>query len=154
MLLAYWRILFPEDHWETIKAESAKNGLDPYLWHRRSRQESEFNPSAISHANAYGLMQLILSVGKQMAREEAINGRLKRGMFDPVIAEHSLGVSLSAPDFDKFGRVPEYALELPHNAGDNRVADRQVSGPYNGVDEFAGGARFRLRRREGLRAGD
>ena len=29
--LAYWRILFPEPWWDTIKAESAKNNLDPYL---------------------------------------------------------------------------------------------------------------------------
>jgi soluble lytic murein transglycosylase len=46
-------------YWDTIKAESAKNGLDPYFVASLIRQESEFNPSAISHANAYGLMQLL-----------------------------------------------------------------------------------------------
>ena len=36
------------------------------------RQESEFNPGAISFANAWGLMQLLPSVGRAMAREEGI----------------------------------------------------------------------------------
>jgi soluble lytic murein transglycosylase len=70
--LVYWRILFPEPWWDTIKAESAKNNLDPYLVASLIRQESEFDPSAISYANAYGLMQLLPSVGKKMAREEGI----------------------------------------------------------------------------------
>ena len=68
--LVYWRILFPEPWWDTIQAESAKNNLDPYLVASLIRQESEFNPSVISYANAYGLMQLLPSVGKAMAREE------------------------------------------------------------------------------------
>ncbi len=70
--LVYWRILFPEPWWETIKAESAKNNLDPYLVASLIRQESEFNPAAISKANACGLMQLLPSVGRAMAREEGI----------------------------------------------------------------------------------
>ena len=132
--LTYWRILFPEDHWETIKAESAKNGLDPYLVASLIRQESEFNPSAISHANAYGLMQLLPSVGKQMAREEGLGSIETRQLLDPVL-NIRLGTRYLRQTLDKFGRVPEYALAA-YNAGDNRVADWQAGGPYNGVDEF------------------
>ncbi len=132
--LAYWRILFPEDHWETIKAESAKNGLDPYLVASLIRQESEFNPSAISHANAYGLMQLLPSVGKQLAREEGLGSIETRQLLDPVL-NIRLGTRYLRQTLDKFGRVPEYALAA-YNAGDNRVADWQAGGPYNGVDEF------------------
>lgn len=132
--LAYWRILFPEDHWETIKAESAKNGLDPYLVASLIRQESEFNPSAISHANAYGLMQLLPSVGKQLAREEGLGSIETRQLLDPVL-NIRLGTRYLRQTLDKFGRVPEYALAA-YNAGDNRVADWQAAGPYNGVDEF------------------
>ena len=61
--LAYWRILFPEPWWETIKEESAKNGLDPFLVASLIRQESEFNASVISYANAWGLMQIEPNVG-------------------------------------------------------------------------------------------
>ena len=132
--LAYWRILFPEDHWETIKAESAKNGLDPYLVASLIRQESEFNPSAISHANAYGLMQLLPSVGRQMAHEEGIGSIETRQLLDPVL-NIRLGTRYLRETMEKFGRVPEYALAA-YNAGDNRVADWQAAGPYHGVDEF------------------
>src|SRR5579859_1370094 len=132
--LAYWRILFPEVYWDTIKAESAKNGLDPYLVASLIRQESEFNPSAISKANAYGLMQLLPSVGKQMAREEGIGSIEPRQLLDPVL-NIRLGTRYLRETMEKFGRVPEYALAA-YNAGDNRVVDWQAAGPYQGIDEF------------------
>ncbi len=132
--LAYWRILFPEAYWDTIKAESAKNGLDPYLVASLIRQESEFNPSAISKANAYGLMQLLPSVGKQMAREEGLGNIEPRQLLDPLL-NIRLGVRYLRETMEKFGRVPEYALAA-YNAGDNRVTDWQANGPYQGIDEF------------------
>ena len=132
--LAYWRILFPEPYWDTIQAESAKNGLDPYLVASLIRQESEFNPSAISHANAYGLMQLLPSVGKQMAREEGIGSIDTRQLLDPIM-NIKLGTRYLRQTMEKYGRVPEYALAA-YNAGENRVEDWQASGPYHGVDEF------------------
>jgi soluble lytic murein transglycosylase len=132
--LAYWRILFPEPYWDTITAESAKNGLDPYLVASLIRQESEFNPSAISHANAYGLMQLLPSVGKQMAREEGIGSIETRQLLDPIL-NIRLGTRYLRETMERFGRVPEYALAA-YNAGENRVTDWQASGPYHGIDEF------------------
>ena len=132
--LSYWRILFPEDHWATIKAESAKNGLDPYFVASLIRQESEFNPGAISHANAYGLMQLLPSVGKQIAREEGLGSIDTRQLLDPDL-NIKLGTRYLREIMDRCGHVPEYALAA-YNAGENRLTDWQASGPYNGVDEF------------------
>ena len=132
--LAYWRILFPEPWWETIKAESAKNNLDPYLVASLIRQESEFNPSAISHANAYGLMQLLPSVGKQMAKEEGMSHFQTFQLLDPA-TNIRLGTRYLRKTLDRFGGVPEYGLAA-YNAGDERVADWQAAGPYSGIDEF------------------
>jgi soluble lytic murein transglycosylase len=132
--LAYWRILFPEQWWDTIKADSAKNNLDPYLVASLIRQESEFNPSAISHANAYGLMQLLPSVGKAMAREEGISHFETFQLLDPA-TNIRLGTRYLRKTLDKFGGVTEYALAA-YNAGDERVADWQSAGPYQGIDEF------------------
>jgi soluble lytic murein transglycosylase len=132
--IAYWRILFPEMYWDTIRAESEKNHLDPYLVASLIRQESEFNPSAISHANAYGLMQLLPSVGRQMAREEGLGSIEPRQLLDPVL-NIRLGTRYLRQTIDKFGGVSEYALAA-YNAGDNRVTDWQAAGPYHGIDEF------------------
>jgi len=132
--LAYWRILFPEPWWETIKAEAAKNNLDPYLVASLIRQESEFNPSAISPANAYGLMQLLPPVGKTLAREEGLSGFSTFQLLDPP-TNIRLGTRYLHQGMNRFGGVTEYALAA-YNAGDSRVVDWQAAGPYQGMDEF------------------
>ncbi|MGE5322747.1 MAG: tetratricopeptide repeat protein, partial [Actinomycetota bacterium] len=64
-----WEGLFPRAYWDELEKDSARNHLDPYLVASLIRQESEFNPEAISPANAMGLMQLLPHVGRGMARE-------------------------------------------------------------------------------------
>ena len=82
--LVYWRILFPEPWWNTIQTESAKNNLDPYLVASLIRQESEFDPSAISYANAWGLMQIRPTPeGVKMAREEGVAHFKAYQLLDP-----------------------------------------------------------------------
>jgi soluble lytic murein transglycosylase len=132
--LAYWRILFPEPWWETIQSESAKNNLDPYLVASLIRQESEFNPSAISRANAYGLMQLLPSVGRTLAREEGMSHFESFQLLDPE-TNIRLGARYLHQTLDRFGGVTEYALAA-YNAGGERVEDWEAGGPYQGIDEF------------------
>jgi soluble lytic murein transglycosylase len=132
--LAYWRILFPEAWWDTIEAESARNHLDPYLVASLIRQESEFDASAISYANACGLMQLLPSVGRTMAREEGMTHFQTFQLLDPA-TNIRLGTRYLRQMLDRFGSVQEYALAA-YNAGDSRVVDWQAAGPYSGIDEF------------------
>lgn len=132
--LAYWQILYPEPWWDTIKAASADNNLDPYLVASLIRQESEFKPNAISPANAYGLMQLLPSVGKDMAREEGISHFQTFQLLDPA-TNIRLGTRCLRKTLDRFGGKPEYALAA-YNAGGERVVDWQARGPYSGMDEF------------------
>jgi soluble lytic murein transglycosylase len=132
--LVYWRILFPEPWWSTIQAEAAKNNLDPYLVVSLIRQESEFDESVISYANAYGLMQLLPSVGRSMAREEGIAHFQTFQLLDPNM-NIRLGTRYLREMLDRFGGVQEYALAA-YNAGDYRVAEWQAAGPYSGIDEF------------------
>ncbi len=132
--MAYWRILFPQPYWETIKAESAKNHLDPYLVASLIRQESEFNPSVVSYANAWGLMQLLPKVGRQLARQEGLKHFSTYQLLNPEM-NIRLGTRYLRQMLDRFDGVPEYALAA-YNAGDNRVADWQAAGPYSGMDEF------------------
>lgn len=132
--LPYWRILFPEPWWETIQAESAKNNLDPYFVASLIRQESEFNPSAISPANAYGLMQLLPSVGKSMAHAEGMKNFQTFQLLDPA-TNIRLGTRYLRQTLSKFGGVKEYALAA-YNAGDERVTDWRSGEGDQGIDEF------------------
>ena len=132
--LAYWRILYPEPWWATIKEESEKKNLDPYFVASLIRQESEFNPGAISHANAYGLMQLLPSVGREMAREEGLGHFEVNQLLDPVV-NIKLGTRYLSKLINHFDGVAEYTLAA-YNAGAERVADWRANGPYHGIDEF------------------
>jgi soluble lytic murein transglycosylase len=133
--LAYWRILFPQDYWATIKADSERNGLNPYMVASLIRQESEFNPRAISPANAYGLMQLLPSVGRQMAKQEGLGSHLEaEALLDPTI-NIRLGTAYLKQTLNKFGGHQEYAFAA-YNAGDSRVTDWQAASSFTGLDEF------------------
>jgi soluble lytic murein transglycosylase len=132
--LTYWRILFPQPYWQQIKESAAANGVDPYMVAALIRQESEFNPNAISPKNAYGLMQLLPSVGKQMARQEGMGRFETNELVDPA-TNIRLGTRYLKQTLDKFGDKPEYAFAA-YNAGDGRVLDWQAIGHYRDMDEF------------------
>ncbi len=133
MPLAYWRVLFPEAYWPQIKASAAANGLDPYMVASLIRQESEFNPQAISRANAYGLMQLLPSVGKSMAKQEGMKHFETSQLLDPNV-NIQLGCRYLRQTMDKFGQ-PEYVFAA-YNAGDSRVVDWRSAAGEQGIDEF------------------
>ena len=63
----FWRLAFPIPYRQSIEAQSHAQNLDPFLISALIRQESEFNVSVISYANAYGLMQILPSTGRELA---------------------------------------------------------------------------------------
>jgi len=130
----YWEFLFPTPYWTDLRREAEENGLDPYLVASLIRQESEFNPVAISPANAYGLMQLLPSVGRSMARETKLRGFRTDRLLEPTV-NLQLGTRYFKEIMDGYGGKMEYALAA-YNAGTNRVADWQQNGPYRDMDEF------------------
>ena len=132
--MTYWKILFPQQYWSAIEQDSAKNGLDPYMVASLIRQESEFNPGAISSANAWGLMQLLPSVGRSMAREEGIRHFNDMELLNPE-TNIRLGTRYLKQTLDKFDGQAPYAFAA-YNAGDSRVTDWQSIGKYHGMDEF------------------
>ena len=132
--MGYWKILFPQQYWSSIEQGAAKNGLDPYMVASLIRQESEFNPAAISGANAWGLMQLLPSVGRSMAREEGIRHFNESELLNPD-TNIRLGTRYLKQTLDKFDGQAAYAFAA-YNAGDSRVTDWQSIGKYHGMDEF------------------
>jgi soluble lytic murein transglycosylase len=130
---SYWEALFPKPYWIDLKRFSSSNALDPYLVAALIRQESEFNPSAVSHANAVGLMQLLPKVGRSVARQEKLKHFSNTQLFMPGV-NLQLGTRYFRGMVDKFGAF-EYALAA-YNAGADRVQDWLGQGKYRDPQEF------------------
>ncbi len=130
----YWKILFPQPYWSDLATNSQKNGLDPYLVASLIRQESEFNAGVVSHANAWGLMQLLPSVGKSMAKKEGLKGFNTNQLLNPTV-NLQLGTRNLRVVLDRFGGQQEYALAA-YNAGDVPVRQWMAAGSYQDIAEF------------------
>ncbi len=130
----YWHLLFPKPYWTSLVANSQQNGLDPYLVASLIRQESEFNAGALSRANAYGLMQLLPSVGKAMAKKHGIKHFKPVDLLNPE-TNLELGTTNLRQVLDRFGGQAEYALAA-YNAGDVPVRQWLSSNDYKDVPEF------------------
>lgn len=130
---SYWEALFPKPYWSDLKKFSSSNALDPYLVASLIRQESEFNPAAVSHANAVGLMQLLPKVGRGVAKEEKLRHFSTQQLFTPGV-NMQLGTRYFRSMVDKFGAF-EYALAA-YNAGADRVQDWLGQGKYRDPQEF------------------
>jgi soluble lytic murein transglycosylase len=130
----YWDALFPRPYWSDLKRFSVANGLDPYLVASLIRQESEFNPVAVSRANAVGLMQLLPRTGKLVAHQVAMKRYNPSQLYTaPVNLE--LGTRYFRGMVDKFGGSFEEALAA-YNAGSDRVEEWMGQGKYRDAAEF------------------
>jgi soluble lytic murein transglycosylase len=130
----YWEALFPRPYWSDLKKFSVANGLDPYLVASLIRQESEFNPLAVSRANAVGLMQLLPRTGKLVAHQEKLRRYNASQLFTPTV-NLELGTRYFRGMVDQFGGSFEYALAA-YNAGTDRVEDWLSQGKYRDAQEF------------------
>jgi soluble lytic murein transglycosylase len=130
----YWDALFPRPYWSDLKKYSLENGLDPYLVASLIRQESEFNPLAVSRANAVGLMQLLPKTGKNVARQVSLHRYNATQLFNPKV-NLQLGTRYFRGMVDKFGGSFEHALAA-YNAGSDRVEEWMGQGPYRDSPEF------------------
>jgi len=129
----YWEGLFPKAYWPELKQCSSSNALDPYLVAALVRQESAFNPNAVSRANAIGLMQLLPKVGRSVAHQEKLRHFSTQQLFSPGM-NLQLGTRYFRSMVDKFGSF-EYALAA-YNAGSDRVQDWLGQGTYRDPQEF------------------
>ena len=132
--MEYWEGLFPRPYWESLHRYAEENGLDPYLVSALIRQESEFNPAAVSHSNALGLMQLLPGTGKGEAKQVGMKGYTTDSLFKPDV-NIELGTHYFRKMVDHFNGQVEYALAA-YNAGDSRVEEWRNAGAYRDIDEF------------------
>lgn len=116
--LLLWQALYPQAFWEPVARAAARFGIDPYLVAGLIREESRFDPNAVSPANAYGLMQLLPGTAKGAARLVGISAPDLRGLIDPQ-TNITLGSVVLQELLHTFNRV-DLALAA-YNAGPEAV---------------------------------
>ena len=127
------KVIFPVDFWPLLQKYSKERNLDPYLVAALVAQESNFDPVVVSHANAYGLMQVLPSTGRSYARRLGVRPFSTRRLTEAEVNVR-IGTQIFSDTIRKFGGV-HFALAA-YNAGDSRVLAWQREKPGLPQDEF------------------
>jgi len=126
------QVIFPLVYWDSIRRYSAQHDLDPYLIAALIAQESTFDAGVRSSANAWGLMQLVPSTGKKLARGAGL--RFTMASLTNPETNIRLGTLYFSELVSRFGGT-YYAL-ASYNAGDSRVVKWKSERPGLDEDEF------------------
>ena len=129
-----WELLFPLPYRADLERFARAQSIDPFLLAGLIRQESEFDPRAVSRANAYGLTQVRPGTGRQFARKAGIRRFTSNSLFQPAV-NLNIGSSVLRSMLDQHGGKVEETLAA-YNAGPYRAADWIAWNIYREPAEF------------------
>jgi soluble lytic murein transglycosylase len=132
--VSFWRVAFPMPYRSSVERYSREKELDPYVVAGLIRQESEFNPKAISVAKAYGLTQVLPSTGRYLSRNAGISKFSASMLFQPEI-NLRLGTHYMRQLLNSFQASWERTLAA-YNGGPTRVARWNNWGSFREPSEF------------------
>jgi soluble lytic murein transglycosylase len=126
--------LYPLGYWEVVGPTARARGLDPLLVAALIRQESLFDPEAVSAAGARGLMQLMPSTARRIAQADGVPAPTPAALQD-VATNVALGVTHFARLLARYDGSAIKALAA-YNGGEEAVAkwERRYAGRE--PDEF------------------
>ncbi len=127
------RLAYPVDFPELVDAESKEVGLDPLLLAALVRQESAWDPAAVSPADAYGLTQVIESTGEALAEALGVSPFSVSLLLRPVVSLR-FGARYIADQVKRFGRVD--AALAAYNGGPGRAERWLGAAGGAGTPEF------------------
>jgi soluble lytic murein transglycosylase len=128
---------YPRAYWSRVVQAADAERLDPYVVLALMRQESLFDPTAVSPAAAYGLMQLLVPTASRVAGRqiEAV------ALVDPT-TNITLGARYLRQLLDRFGGNLAKALAA-YNGGEEAVAKWERRAPEAPTDEFVESISYR-----------
>jgi len=130
----FWRLAFPMPYRKSLEEYCRAQSLDPYLMAALIRQESEFNPKAISPANARGLSQVMPATGRQLNRKLKIPRYSTAMLFTPD-TNLKMGTFYLKQLSDELEGKWEATL-ASYNAGKSHVTKWMASANYREPAEF------------------
>lgn len=129
-----WRMLFPIQYAPLFAREARRHGLDPCLLVALVRQESAFDPNAVSVAQARGLMQLIPPTARRVAGKLRLDRFSIEQLFLPRL-NIRLGSQYLADRLAQFDGDVDRAV-ASYNAGPDPVNLWLGEGDYREPAEF------------------
>jgi soluble lytic murein transglycosylase len=115
----FWKFAFPWPYRARIERHARERNLDPFLVAALIRQESEFDPSARSSANAMGLMQVMPATGRELSRKTGVQPFRTPMLYDPEVSIR-LGTYYLRAQLDRRAGSVEDTLAA-YNAGPTRI---------------------------------
>jgi len=132
--LVVQHLYYPVDFVEAVDGAADATGLPHSLVYGIIREESAFDVSALSHAGARGLMQLMPATGREVAHRLGIP--FTSGRLDDPAYNVRIGAAYFARVLDMFDGRTELAL-AGYNAGPYRLKRLwRRAGPGTEVDFF------------------
>ncbi len=117
-----WMLRYPTYYADLVVAEAKTSQVDPLLYFALIRQESGFNPWALSSADARGLGQIMPATGREIAQRLGHKNFSLNQLYLPYISVR-FGVWYFAQDLKTFNNA-SYAL-MAYNAGAGRTKQWQ-----------------------------
>jgi soluble lytic murein transglycosylase len=114
------KLAYPLAYFEIVSDEASADGFSPYLLLALVRQESLYDPSAVSPAEAMGLTQVIPSTADGIAEQLGVEGFRYTDLLRPRVSLR-FGAHYLGSQIEGFGGVTAVALAAynggPANAG-------------------------------------
>lgn len=119
-LFTDYALLYPRPYDLPVKVGAKLSGLPEALIYGVLRQESLYRADAVSRANAYGLLQMLMETATRTARKWARPLPTRSALFDPEV-NVPLGAAHLRDLIDRFGGQVPVAI-AGYNAGPNAAA--------------------------------
>lgn len=130
----FWKLAYPMPYREGIEKYARSQGLDPFLVAGLIRQESEFNPRALSRVKAHGLMQVMPATGRDLARRLGIKPFTTARLFEPDVS-----LQMGTFHFKDWLKASNGQIEVTlaaYNAGKSRADRWLAKGNYREPSEY------------------
>jgi soluble lytic murein transglycosylase len=130
---AFWLLAYPGHLLDPIRT-AGRGRIDPFLVAGLIREESVYDPKAVSPVGALGLMQVMPDTGRRVARAAGLTSFAVEQLFTPEV-NLAVGVRYLADLLDRFAGNEAYAVAA-YNAGPEAVVKWIENGPPRPIEEF------------------
>ncbi len=125
---------FPLAFWDMVRQYAEQRGIDPYLVLALIRQESLFDARARSSAAALGLMQLLPSTARRVAKEIGMDTPSSDKLYEPEV-NLALGTQYLKDLLERYSNNWFKAIAA-YNAGEAAVDRWQKEIVTDDIEEF------------------